>query len=213
LKTARRVGARVACALILGSLVAFTPAAARQPAKLRASADRGAAKENEKTLAAFKQRVSEYVKLQKQLAGKLPKLSTESRPAEIEAHQTALSEQLRARRAGAQPGDLFTPDVARHIRQVIRGKYPGKRLKELRELVSEAATEGVPVRVNFPYPETKELVEMPPPLLLVLPPLPPEVRYRFVGEHLLLVDRETRLIIDFMPDALPGPPVKGGKRE
>jgi hypothetical protein len=162
-------------------------------------------------LEAFKRRTSEYVKLRKQISGKLPKLSTESRAAEIEAHQTAFGDMLRAQRVNAKPGDIFTPDIARHIRKVIRENYRGERLRELRETVAEAQTEGVPLRVNYPYPETKELGEMPPPLLLVLPELPPEVRYRFVGHHLLLVDRETRLIIDYLPDVLPGPPVKGGK--
>jgi hypothetical protein len=57
--------------------------------------------------------------------------------------------------------------------------------------------------VNYPYPEAKELVEMPPTLLLVLPPLPKQVRYRYVGKHMLLVDRENGLIIDYMLDALP----------
>jgi hypothetical protein len=33
--------------------------------------------------------------------------------------------------------------------------------------------------------------------------LPQQVRYRYVGRNLLLVDRENGLIIDFMTDALP----------
>jgi len=33
--------------------------------------------------------------------------------------------------------------------------------------------------------------------------LPQEVRYRFVGKNMLLVDRENNLIIDYMMDVLP----------
>jgi hypothetical protein len=44
---------------------------------------------------------------------------------------------------------------------------------------------------------------MPPTLLLRLPHLPKQIRYRFVGPNLLLVDRENGLIIDFMNNALP----------
>ena len=36
-----------------------------------------------------------------------------------------------------------------------------------------------------------------------LPALPNEVRYRFVGSNLILVDRESNVILDFMPKALP----------
>jgi hypothetical protein len=44
---------------------------------------------------------------------------------------------------------------------------------------------------------------MPPSLLLALPQLPKQVRYRFVGTSLLLVDRENHLIVDYMTNALP----------
>jgi hypothetical protein len=61
----------------------------------------------------------------------------------------------------------------------------------------------VVLRVNYPYAENAELSEMPATLLAKLPQLPKEVRYRFVGRNLLLVDRESNVIIDYMPDALP----------
>jgi hypothetical protein len=38
---------------------------------------------------------------------------------------------------------------------------------------------------------------------LKLPQLPKQIRYRFVGTNMLLVDRENGLIIDFMTNALP----------
>ena len=66
-----------------------------------------------------------------------------------------------------------------------------------------AANKGVKLRVNAEYPETEELVMMSPTLLLTLPKLPPELRYRFVGRSLLLLDRDSSLIVDFMPNALP----------
>jgi len=47
------------------------------------------------------------------------------------------------------------------------------------------------------------LSEMPATLLAKLPQLPKDVRYRFVGRNMLLVDRESNVIIDYMPDALP----------
>jgi hypothetical protein len=61
----------------------------------------------------------------------------------------------------------------------------------------------VRVRVNYPYPEPVEFVEMPPTVLLNLPQLPPEVKYRFVGRNLLLIDSDNNLILDYMTNALP----------
>ena len=159
--------------------------------------------EHQKTVAAFEDRVKEYVKLREKIEEAMPNLSKEAKPEEIEAHKTAFQEKVRAARAGAKPGDIFTPDIVAYIRATLKSKFKGKDLKDLRETVLEAETKGVPVRVNYPYPKTKELVEMPPTLLLALPQLPKQMRYRYVGTHLLLVDRENGLIIDYMVNALP----------
>ena len=152
---------------------------------------------------AFEKRVKDYVKLREQIEERMPKLSKEAKPEEIEAHKESFQDAVRAARTGSWPGQIFTPDVADHIRATIKREFKGTDLKQLRETVLEAETKGVPVRVNYPYPETKELVEMPPTLLLALPTLPKQVKYRFVGRHLLLVDRENGLIVDYMLDALP----------
>jgi len=57
--------------------------------------------------------------------------------------------------------------------------------------------------VNYPYPETKEIAEVPATLLLELPQLPKEVKYRFVGRHMLLVDTDYGIIVDYMLNTLP----------
>jgi hypothetical protein len=152
---------------------------------------------------AFEERVKEYVKMRERLEEKLPKLSKEATPEEIEAHKNSFTEMVRAARSNAKPGDLFTSDIADHIRAAIRREFKGARLKELRERILEAETKGVPVRINYPYPESKELTNIPPTLLLILPELPKQMRYRFVSKHMLLVDRENHLIIDYMIGALP----------
>ena len=74
---------------------------------------------------------------------------------------------------------------------------------EVRDQIFETETQGVVIRVNYPYAQSAELSEMPATLLTKLPELPKELRYRFVGRNMLLVDRESDVIIDYMPDALP----------
>ena len=44
---------------------------------------------------------------------------------------------------------------------------------------------------------------MPPALLLRLPPLAPELQYRFIGRTLILLDVDANLVVDVLPDALP----------
>ena len=163
----------------------------------------GVSPQQRQLISTFEKRVKEYVKLRERLEEKLPKLPKESTPERIEAHKTAFQELVRANRVGAKPGDIFTPEIADYIRTTIRTEFKGSERKELRETILEADTKGVPLRVNYTYPETKELTQIPPTLLLKLPQLPKQVKYRFVGRHMLLVDRENGLIVDYMLDALP----------
>lgn len=143
------------------------------------------------------------MKLRTGVKAKLPKLSTDSTPEQLESYRKSFEERLRAARSGVQSGDIFRASVAAYIRKTLRTEFQGKDRAELRDIVFEAETQGVPLRVNYPYPEKNELSEMPATLLSKLPQLPKEVRYRFVGRHLLLVDRDNNLIIDYMVDALP----------
>jgi hypothetical protein len=156
------------------------------------------------TVKAFEKRVKEYVSLRERLEAKhLPGHSKDATPEEIEKHKKAFEDMVRNARATAKPGDLFTADISAYIRDTIRTEFKGTDRKQLRKTVLEADTKGVPLRVNYPYPETKELSQVPPTLLLKLPTLPKQVKFRFVGTNLLLVDRENGLIVDFMKNALP----------
>ena len=155
------------------------------------------------TVADFDKRLKAYIKLRTRVKDKLPKLSKDSTPEQIESYRKTFAERLRAARTGARNGELFRAGVATYIRKTLRTEFQGKDRTELREIIFEEETGGVPLRVNYPYPEKKEFAEMPATLLAKLPALPKELRYRFVGRNLLLVDRDNILIIDYMADALP----------
>ena len=196
---------RLRTALLAGAALAFplaTPCAAH-PAQRGAPAVKVSARDR-KLLATFEKRVRKYVELRERVEGRLPKLPKEATPEQIEAHKNLFQERVRAARAGARRGDLFTPEAAAFIRATIKDEFKGRERQELRqEVLVEADNKEVVPRVNFPYPDTAEFLEMPPTLLLRLPQLPKQVKYRFVGRNLLLVDRENALIVDYMTDALP----------
>lgn len=154
-------------------------------------------------IAAFEGRVKEYSSLRERLEDKLPKLPKDATPEQIKAHKVKFEQIVRSARPNAKQGDIFSPDIARYIRSTIRNTYKGETLQALRAEIIEAETQGVPVRVNYTYPESKELLQVPATLLLKLPQLPKQVKYRFVGKHMLLVDRENGLIVDYMLNAFP----------
>ncbi len=152
---------------------------------------------------AFENRVKKYVKLREALESKMIKLSKDATPEQIDAYKVTLQNKVKAARAGAKRGEFFATDIASLIRVIIKDEFKGRDRVELRQTVFEAETQGVKVLVNQPYPAGKELLEMPPTLLLRLPQLPKQVKYRFVGPNLLLVDRENGLILDYMVRAVP----------
>jgi len=158
---------------------------------------------DKRTILAFEKRVKTYIKLRDGVKAKLPKLSKDSTPEQIESYRKSFEEQMRSARTGAKNGDLFRAGVASYIRKTLRTEFQGKQRAELRDVIFDEPTAGIPVRVNYPYPEKKEFAEMPATLLVKLPQVAKELRYRFVGRNLLLVDRDNNLIIDYMVDALP----------
>jgi ABC-type transporter MlaC component len=151
----------------------------------------------------FEQRVKDYMKLRNTVKARLPKLSKDATPAQIESYRENFEAAVRNTRTGAKRGDIFNHDGSDYIRRMLKVNFTGKDRVELRNIVFEGETATVKVRVNYPYPEVAEFVEMPPTVLLNLPQLPPEVKYRFVGRNLLLVDRDNNLILDYMTNALP----------
>lgn len=154
-------------------------------------------------LAAFDSRVRDYLRQRERVKAKLWPISKDATPEQIAAYQKSFMESLRAMRAGTKVGYIFNPRTAQYFRTIIKSEVPLSDKAEIRQTILEADTKGVPLKVNHPYPETKEFAQIPPTLLLKLPEMPKEVRYRYVGRHLLLVDTDNNLIIDYMIDALP----------
>ena len=156
-----------------------------------------------KLIDSFNHEVKEYLEDRDKAKKHLPKLFTDATPEQIKNYQTAFVNALRAARANAKRGEIFKPAIAEYIRTTIKADFKGSDRAEIRKTVLDAETKGVPLRINYPYPDEQEVTQMSPTVLLKLPELPKEVKYRFVRRTLLLVDTDSDLIIDYMPDALP----------
>jgi hypothetical protein len=155
------------------------------------------------TIKAFQDRVGQYLKVREAVKAKAPKLAKDSTPEQIQAAENAYVVSLRAARSTARQGSLLSPDIAQYIRTTLKRELSPTEKKDVREIALDKET-NIPValKVNYPYPDPKEFVEMPAKLLLKLPELPKEVKYRYVGRTLLLLDTDSNLILDYMLDAL-----------
>ena len=202
----KRLALGFCSALLLGALAApvLPQRASQEASQKKLDAEAVIAARFNQSLVEFRERVRDYVRMRERIESeKLPKLSKEATAEQIEAHKASFQQLVRDARADAKPGDLFNPKVVSYIRAAGALEYEGRQRQELRETLMEAENKDVPLRVNHEYPEDQEKLEVPPTLLLRLPELPKQVKYRFVGRHVLLVDRENGLIIDYALHALP----------
>jgi hypothetical protein len=154
----------------------------------------------------FTDRVQAYVALQKTVAARLPPLEPTDLPEMITAYQQALARRIREARPLAKPGDILTPAAAEAFRHAIRTALTGAHATEAHAFMrQDAPNPNLRLVVNGTYPDTETIMVLSPALLAAFPPLPTEVAYRFVGRTLLVVDMNSRLIVDFAPLILPPP--------
>ena len=182
------------------SLVAWTflPEAAR--------AQEHATAADAPALAEFEARVKKYASLRDQLNKGGAKQRQTEHPEEIAAAREELAARIQAERAGAKPGDIFTPAIQERIRKMLAPEMVGQKGQNTRGSIwDEGPGPGTfKLEVNAIYPKDQPLGSMPPNVLKALPPLPEGLEYRFVYRQLVLRDEQANLIIDFMPAAIPG---------
>ena len=174
------------------------------------------------TLEKFAEEVQEYVQLRRSVLTHI-KPAVASNAEELSARQRALTQAIVAYRKGKKRGNIFKKSVEEAIRRTLQREFTGPNgaalMKELKS--GNPRVEGNPrpqnptqetmppitVAVNAVYPDASPFSSVPSTLLLKLPQLPEEVRYRFVGRALILRDTEANVILDFIPDVVPDPTI------
>jgi hypothetical protein len=151
----------------------------------------------------FERRVAAYVKLHRQMQSELPALKETHSAAEITRHRADLALKIRAARAHARQGEIFTPAVSAEFRRLIARSMRGPQGRRILASLKRAKPVNLNVSVNQTYPAAAPLQSMPPTLLSNLPRLPPELDYRLAGRDLILRDTEANLVVDVIREALP----------
>ena len=158
----------------------------------------------------FDKRIDDYMAVHKKLEAMLPKLPDNATPQQIDQNQRAMGELVAQARANAKPGDLFTPDMQRFVHQRFTAIFKGKSGQYAKNYIHDEPHPVTP-EINKRYPDTIPLATMPLRVLAELPKLPPELEYRFVGNHLILMDVHAHLILDYVLNAIPGTVPQAGK--
>jgi hypothetical protein len=150
------------------------------------------------SLAGFTGRVETYAALRAELERGLPIREITTDSAAIRRAMETLAARIRAARASAQEGDVFTPAVAASVKQTLVAKVSTYTCLGIVDDNPGEFTH----HVNDGYPDARTLSTVPPNVLAALPALPDDLQYRFVGRHLILLDARSGLIVDEVRYAL-----------
>ena len=154
------------------------------------------------TMQDFNERIAKYVEVHKQAKKGAPPLKETNDASKIKEAQDALAANIRAARATAKAGDIFTPDIRNMFRRLLYPEMKGEDGRDAKQVLKDDAPESVPLKVNAKYPENAPLPTVPAKMLINLPRLPEEVEYRIVGKHLILRDASADIIVDFIPNVI-----------
>jgi hypothetical protein len=150
------------------------------------------------TLGDFTTKMDAYAALRRSLQEGLPELSVTDNPAEIQRAEQLLAQRIRQGRAGAGRGDIFTEQIRRGFRQLLRSVTNAATC----ELIHDDNPGEFLYSVNSDYPKNKSLSTVPATMLAVLPRLPEDVWYRFLHHDLILHDSRANVILDRIDNAI-----------
>jgi flagellar motor protein MotB len=187
--------------------------AQKEAAHKQAEARKDTAELEEQALDDLEDGVEDYVKkVHKKAAKQVTPLLAQATAEQIQAHQRAMADAIRALRPQAKQGDLFVPAVQPIVKRLIAAELAGRAGAPARKEILSGNPPidpdhddrmQVKLAVNAPYPAAAPVSTVPPTVLLTLPVLKKEVEYRFVNRDLVLLDVEANLILDFLRNAAP----------
>jgi hypothetical protein len=154
----------------------------------------------------FQSAVNGYMALREVVRRTVPPLEISPDGENIRAASDAIAEGIRQARASAKEGDIVNADVAGLLRLRIdaSSREPGCDVAGI--LAAQRDDDDLPPP---PRPLVHDRLDwgagsfMPWCVLRVLPLVPDELQFRFVGHDLVLVDIDASLVVDVLPDALP----------
>lgn len=156
-------------------------------------------------VAAFTAATRDYATMHRRIEQQLPSFEINSNPETIRRAVEALASAIRVERADARQGDFFTPWLAPVLRtrineSLIEHGFTSEdiRFAEWLDGINPSAAR-LAVNGTFPWALGSAMF---PCVIAALPPLPPELQYRVVGNTLVLIDTHASLIVDLLPRAL-----------
>src|SRR5688572_20431330 len=194
---ARSINAR---ALFTVSLLLLGSAASGQPWETTSACTTGTVRAElaDGTAADFCGRIAAYVTFRGELQEHLPVVQVTNDVAEIRAVVHALATMMRSTRRRPKEGEIFTPTTAAAFRKRLLLVATANTCRT----IMDDNPGSLGAAVSRDYPEGKPRSTTPPTVLAILPVLPPDIEYRFVGRDLILLDTRANIVVDRIANAI-----------
>ena len=150
----------------------------------------------------FRRRAYKYMKLHRKLQNLGDRQKPRDNINENLVSEQALAMRIRFARHDARPGDLFTAPIAMALRRALNPVLRGLPARGTRESIRDDAPATFVLAVNGDYPAGASRSTMPTNVLQILPPLPKGLEYRIVDTHLVLMDLDANIVVDYVLDVM-----------
>lgn len=141
----------------------------------------------------FQARLALYMEMRHALEIGLPPLIVTDQVRDIGRAERLLARRVRAARGPAE-GEIFTAPIAGEIRRALEQVLTTTSVA----IIMDENPGSFRYRINGEYPKDRTLASMPGTALAILPALPADIYYRFIGDDLILHDTRANIILDRM---------------
>ena len=157
---------------------------------------------NQEVLADFRRDIDDYMALHDKLQRQGTPQIQRSDIGENLVSSQALANRIRLARRDAEQGDILAAPIARAIRVTLNPALRSIAGGETRRSIRDDGAAIFELTVNGDYPDGESRSTMPGNLLAILPPLPSGLEYRIVDTHLVLMDVDANLVVDYLRDVM-----------
>lgn len=147
--------------------------------------------------------IARYLAIHTNLRNEVPGPVPNSSARELNTASDMLANAIRRARPRGRQGDFFDADATRLIIERLRAALKSPNAAAALAGIDDERPAAVRPQIYLRFPAENEMATMPPSLLRALPPLPAELEYRLVREHLVLRDVKAAMILDYIPNAVP----------
>lgn len=176
------------------------PACSRKPVEAPEAAPRTA--NEDAVIADFKARLAKYEAVSSKLRAQVFPPGDVVQATDIHKHQKELASRIVTALPGWKQGDIFTAEIASLIRRRMAEALSGPEGANNRGAIFDDAPPPQKIVVMTEYPTGMPVATVPAEILKLLPLLPKELEYRFVGQDLILFDVSAYLMVDVVNNAI-----------